>query len=309
MPGPSDYFSTPKNIRHLLCGRRTVFSLIGNTLLAIIVVCGSAGPSFAHLTAHANKEVVGAASWYNPYRPESKSPETETASGEEYDPNAWTAAIQIKLRKKVGGVRYGKNYKPSYVLVERGGKKVIVRINDVGPLMPGRVIDLNERAMRYFDRSLELGVLQNVKITLLQGKHWTPGPVGDETLVNKAVAWNVAEDNSEDVVADAPAPRAKKDAADTISSSANATIAEELAAKRVIAEPGEAIASYSHALQCGVIAQDTGAMLVMTTIDRKIELYSLVFLLVRERPRKDGAVPESIIQDNLDQSTRPRGQI
>ena len=29
----------------------------------------------------------------------------------------------------------------------------IIRINDVGPLLPGRIIDLNERAMRYFDPS------------------------------------------------------------------------------------------------------------------------------------------------------------
>ena len=35
----------------------------------------------------------------------------------------------------------------------------IVKINDVGPLAPGRVIDLNERAMRFFDASLERGLL------------------------------------------------------------------------------------------------------------------------------------------------------
>jgi rare lipoprotein A len=56
-------------------------------------------------------------------------------------------------------------------------KKVIVKINDVGPLMPGRIIDFNERTMRYFDPTLRLGVIQNVRVTPLLGNNWTPGPV------------------------------------------------------------------------------------------------------------------------------------
>ena len=56
-------------------------------------------------------------------------------------------------------------------------KKVIVKINDVGPLTPGRVIDFNEQTMRYFDPSLRLGLIRNVKVTPLQGKDWTAGPV------------------------------------------------------------------------------------------------------------------------------------
>ena len=61
-------------------------------------------------------------------------------------------AIRIDLREQFGGVRYGKNYRPSYALVKNGDKHLIVKINDVGPLAPGRVIDLNERSMRYFNR-------------------------------------------------------------------------------------------------------------------------------------------------------------
>ena len=59
-----------------------------------------------------------------------------------------------------------------------GGKKIIVKINDVGPLTPGRIIDLNERTMRHFDPSLERGVINDVKVRPLFGDYWIPGPVG-----------------------------------------------------------------------------------------------------------------------------------
>jgi rare lipoprotein A len=47
--------------------------------------------------------------------------------------------------------------------VTSGEKSVILKINDVGPLLPGRVIDLTERAMRWLDR----GVLAAVTLTPL----------------------------------------------------------------------------------------------------------------------------------------------
>src|SRR5215471_19015430 len=90
-------------------------------------------------------------------------------------PSAWAAAIQTALREKFGGVRQGN--KASYALVEGSNKKAIVKINDIGPLKPGRVIDFNEQTMRYFDPTLSLGVIQNVKVTPLPGDDWTPGPV------------------------------------------------------------------------------------------------------------------------------------
>ncbi len=68
--------------------------------------------------------------------------------------------------------------RPKYALVEAVGKKVIVKINDVGPLTPGRIIDLNERAMRYFDPSMEVGVIHLVIVGPLAGYYWIPGPVG-----------------------------------------------------------------------------------------------------------------------------------
>jgi rare lipoprotein A len=120
--------------------------------------------------------IVGAASTYNPLRSGWREGGPDTASGERYDPSVWAAAIKTSLRQKFGGVQYGA--KPKYALVEAVGKKVIVKINDVGPLTPGRIIDLNERAMRLFDPSLQLGVIYGVRVSPLSGDYWIPGPVG-----------------------------------------------------------------------------------------------------------------------------------
>lgn len=118
--------------------------------------------------------IVGAASTYNPFRPGRREGGPDTASGERYDPSVWAAAIKTSLRQKFGGVQYGA--RPKYALVEAAGKKAIVKINDVGPLMPGRIIDLNERAMRHFDPGLERGVIYGVSVRPLSGDYWTPGP-------------------------------------------------------------------------------------------------------------------------------------
>jgi rare lipoprotein A len=120
--------------------------------------------------------IVGAASTYNPFKPGWREGGPKTASGERYDPSVWAAAIKTTLREKFGGVVYGA--RPKFALVEALGKKIIVKINDVGPLVPGRIIDLNERAMRYFDPSLQLGVLHGVTVRPLAGDFWIPGPVG-----------------------------------------------------------------------------------------------------------------------------------
>lgn len=128
------------------------------------------------VNAASGEAIVGAASTYNPLRPGWREGGTKTASGERYDPSVWAAAIKTSLRDKFGGVQYGA--KPKYALVEAKGKKVIVKINDVGPLTPGRIIDLNERTMRLFDPSLELGVIHGVTVRPLRGDSWTPGPVG-----------------------------------------------------------------------------------------------------------------------------------
>ena len=133
-----------------------------------------------------NAMIMGTVSTYNPYRDGNEEGGTETASGELYDPAAWTAAIQTGLRNQFGGVRYGGLYQPTFALVESDKKQVIVKINDVGRLKPGRVLDLNERSMRYFDPFLTRGLIDDVRITLLPGEGWIPGPVGGVTLISIA---------------------------------------------------------------------------------------------------------------------------
>ncbi|HEX5211102.1 MAG TPA: septal ring lytic transglycosylase RlpA family protein [Pseudolabrys sp.] len=142
--------------------------------------------------------LVGAASTYNPLRADEGSGGPATASGEVYDAEAWTAAIRTELRGRFGGVRYGCSYRPAYALVEGAGKRAVVKINDVGPLKPGRIIDLNERAMRFFDATLSLGLLSSVRVTPLAGEAWTPGPLPDAPT---AVAADPAPPPREQVVA------------------------------------------------------------------------------------------------------------
>jgi peptidoglycan lytic transglycosylase len=129
--------------------------------------------------------IVGIASMYDPTGADKEdSSNLETSSGELYDDTVWTAAIQIDLRGRFGGVRWGKNYTPAFALVETATRRVIVKINDVGPLAPGRIIDLNVRAMRYFDPTLELGLLHGVRVTPLPGVKWRAGPVdGDDNPI------------------------------------------------------------------------------------------------------------------------------
>jgi rare lipoprotein A len=128
--------------------------------------------------------IIGTISTYNPYRDGKEEGGFYTASGELYDPSAWTAAIQTGLRNQFGGVRYGRLYQPVYALVASGEKQLIVKVNDVGPLKTGRVLDLNERSMRYFDPFLAQGLIQGVKITVLPGEDWTTGPVGEAYAIN-----------------------------------------------------------------------------------------------------------------------------
>ena len=136
-------------------------------------------PDLNNVTAIASgMSIVGTASTYNPYRPGKLEGGIETASGESYDPNAWTAAIQTNLRERFGGVGYGTNYRPTYALVESADRQaVVVKINDVGPLKPGRIIDFNEQTIRYFDPTLQLGLIPDVRVTPLLGDDWSPGPI------------------------------------------------------------------------------------------------------------------------------------
>lgn len=120
-----------------------------------------------------DQTIAGVASFYN-------FPQ-QTASGDDYDPNAFTAAAQKELRAKFGGIHFGKNYQPAYALVEYAGKKIIVKFNDVGPLLPGRSFDLSKAAMAYLG-GLGKGLL-DVRVTPLPlGHTYTPGPVNDASV-------------------------------------------------------------------------------------------------------------------------------
>lgn len=70
----------------------------------------------------------GGASWYS-------LPKNKTASGERMNPKAYTAA-----HKKLP---FGTKLK---VTNQRNGKSVIVRINDRGPFIRGRHLDLSKAA-------------------------------------------------------------------------------------------------------------------------------------------------------------------
>ena len=135
--------------------------------------------SASHRKAHSDKDpsspFVGAASTYNPFRPGYDSGGKQTASGEDYSEHSWTAAIQTRLRKFFGGISEN-TYRPRFALVETADKRAVVKINDVGPLKPGRIIDFNERTMKYFDPTMQRGVIKNVRVTPLQGEDWIPGP-------------------------------------------------------------------------------------------------------------------------------------
>ena len=128
--------------------------------------------------------ITGAASTYNPHWGGRIEGGVSTASGERYDVSAWAAAIKTTLRNAFGGVHFGS--KPKYALVEGAGKQAIVKINDVGPLEPGRIIDLNERTMRYFDPGMARGVIHDVKVTPLAGSGWKAGPVAVDSRLASA---------------------------------------------------------------------------------------------------------------------------
>ncbi len=128
--------------------------------------------------------VIGGASMYDPCDAyDGDAGGIETASGELYNPVAWTAAIKTDLRGAFGGIHYGRTYRPAFALVEGAGRRAIVKINDVGPLRPGRVIDFSRQTMRYFDPLLRRGVIDGVTVTPLVGSNWTPGPLGDAPSV------------------------------------------------------------------------------------------------------------------------------
>jgi len=168
------------------------FSTAYRSVLKLAAMVGL--PRIQEKAALSRTTIIGTISTYNPYRDGKEEGGAQTASGELYDPSKWTAAIQTGLRNQFGGVRYGRLYQPTYALVASGGKQLIVKINDVGPLKSGRVLDLNERSMRYFDPFLAQGLIQDVKITILPGEDWPTGPVGEVYAIDFDAARRQRQD-------------------------------------------------------------------------------------------------------------------
>ena len=133
----------------------------------------------------AENAIVGVASFYDD--------PGETASGEQYDPSAFTAAAQLEIRHKFGGIRFGKNYRQAYAVAEYEGKKTILKFNDVGTLRPGRKFDLSRAAMAYFG-GLEKGLLPGFRVIPLPLGHTYPaGPLTDEQLAALQIGNGDAE--------------------------------------------------------------------------------------------------------------------
>lgn len=119
--------------------------LIRTFCLAAVIVCSAANNAFAHET----ETQEGVASFYS-----DRFQGATTASGEPFDQQALTAAHP--------SLPFG-----TKVLVTRPdtGQKVEVLINDRGPFVQGRIIDLSKRA------AVKLGMLRRgtapVMVTLL----------------------------------------------------------------------------------------------------------------------------------------------
>jgi len=149
--------------------------------------------------------ITGAASYYDE--------DAQTSSGEPYDPNIFTAAVQIALRGQFGGIRFGVNYEPSYGVAEYGGRKAIIKFNDVGQLRPGRQFDFSRAVMEYFN-GIDMGVLPHVMVTLLpRGRNYTQGPITDVALASlegPITDTQSTDPESEITTASIPAPQDTK---------------------------------------------------------------------------------------------------
>lgn len=100
-----------------------------------------------------NKTVIMRASWYDCAKPGECSKSKITASGEKFNPNALTAAHKT--------LPFGTRLR-----ITHNGKSVVVRINDRGPHIKGRTIDLSKEAARRIG-CLNVGVCK-IKVEFLR---------------------------------------------------------------------------------------------------------------------------------------------
>ena len=97
---------------------------LSSLALASLIAASSSFVTFSDAQAASG---CGGASWYALH--------SRTASGERMNPNLLTAAHR--------SLRFGTKLK---VTNARNGKSVVVRINDRGPFVRGRVLDLSKAA-------------------------------------------------------------------------------------------------------------------------------------------------------------------
>lgn len=129
----------------------------------------------------------GGASWYGRYFHGRR-----TANGERYNQNELTAAHKTLPFGTVVRVRS-----------ETNGKEVDVRINDRGPFVAGRVIDLSQAAAKALDM-LQLGVK---KVTLLLPPALRPGKAGTSTAnTNTSVSPSQATADSSPLGGESSSP-------------------------------------------------------------------------------------------------------
>jgi rare lipoprotein A len=174
-PAPFDVSADSDTARDVAAQQQTDDDPVG-ALACLRPSLDGAADKVDSLALHRRQEaIVGIASFYDDAQ--------ETSSGEQYDPWAFTAAAQIDIRDKFGGVRFGANYQPAYAIVDYEGKKLVVKVNDVGPLRPGRLLDLSRAAMAYFG-GLDQGLLPDVQVTPLPlGHSYTTGPISETEAV------------------------------------------------------------------------------------------------------------------------------
>ena len=111
---------------------------------AVMTIACAGAPASAKTVSGANA-LSGMASWYGP-----GFQGRRTASGEIFNTNALTAAHRT--------LPFGTRVR---VVNKRNGRSVVVRINDRGPFVRGRVIDLSKSAAR------ALGVSGTALVTIL----------------------------------------------------------------------------------------------------------------------------------------------
>ena len=130
-------------VRILSCSpfHENKMKLLTTALVALILI---AAPSYASTMR---------ASWYDCAKPGECSRSKITASGEKFNPNALTAAHKT--------LPFG-----TLLRVTHKGKSVIVRINDRGPFIKGRQLDLSRAAAR----KIGCGGVCTVKVEIIGKK-------------------------------------------------------------------------------------------------------------------------------------------